>query len=61
MANLYNKNDQPISVNFIHNAIITGSNFMKIVVSFQFGCGWVRKIIAEFINFFLNAQQFTFW
>jgi len=40
--------------------IISCSHFMKIIVALQFGCGWIRKIIAEFVNFFLNAQQLPF-
>lgn len=60
MANLHHENYQQVSMNLIDNAIISCSHFMKIIVALQFGCGWIRKIIAEFVNFFLNAQQLPF-
>ncbi len=61
VSNLHNQYDQPVIVYFIYyNTIVAGSNFMKRIIPFHFGCIWVRHFYAKFFDLFFDFYQVTF-
>ncbi|OGQ94563.1 MAG: hypothetical protein A2521_05185 [Deltaproteobacteria bacterium RIFOXYD12_FULL_57_12] len=61
VANFYNKNNQPIIMNFINNTVIARSDFMKRIIPFHFCCSRVRKVFTQIFYLFFDSNQIPFW
>ena len=51
VADLYYKNHKSVIMNFINDAVISRSYFVKIIVSLHFCCSLVWQIFSEGVDF----------
>ena len=58
VADLYHQDHKSVIMNFINDAVISRSYFVKIVVSLHFCYSRVRQIFSEGVDFPLYSYQF---
>ena len=58
VADLYHQDHKSVIMNFINDAVISHSYFVKLVVSLHFCYSRVRQIFSESIDFPLYSYQF---
>lgn len=54
VADFNNHNDHSVAINFVDNAIIPTSDFMKSIVPLHLGCAGVWQDVAQLFNFAFN-------
>lgn len=57
MPDFHDQNHQTIFLYGVDDSVVTGSDFMKIVLSLHLGQIRIRQILGCFLNLFLDADQ----